>query len=594
MTRVSMDDNGRMAAVFAPLAEIERILKTVDGYVVIANINSNSQAVIGGASKAVEQAIEAVPEGRLQRGAAAGQPRLPHLDRGAGQRAAAADAGAAAPAIAAHPDRGERDRRVLSRRARTSCRRCWIFSARRSPRRCSSSRACARCTTPARACSWKSGRRRRCRDLSRMCSATAPDVVSLFTNHPKIGDIAAFNQALCGLYAAGLGAAAAGSRDRFASAASVERAEPPSAGCTGTAAMHTTQWRYMRSSAVCSPTFSSAAGKFTAAGSGRGRRCPGGNHRRGAGPARNRAHLRRRQCRPHPARRAVHRCDPDAVPARHARQAHHAPGQERQRRARRSRPSTMSRDVIKLAGRGGRFRSGEGVRRFRRPHGGPRPRHAAGDRGGHRCAARCRHPAGDALQDHQQGHAAAGPLGLAGRDARRYRRDLRLRFPGLRLLRRGDRALLRGPRPPRTIGDARRPARAGGGRRTAILRWQEIDRRIDELRAAIEKDPYVFDRRFLFRVLSMGHSQFAEYIGARGPNTQVNAACASTTQAVALAEDWIRAGRCRRVIVIIGRRHHLRPPDGVVRRRLPGQRRGRHRREWWKRPRFPSTAAATA
>ena len=31
------------------------------------------------------------------------------------------------------------------------------------------------------------------------------DVVSLFTNHPKVGDIAAFNQALCGLYAAGLG-----------------------------------------------------------------------------------------------------------------------------------------------------------------------------------------------------------------------------------------------------------------------------------------------------------------------------------------------------------------------------------------------------
>ena len=57
MTRVSMDDNGRMAAVFAPLPEIERILKTIDGYVVIANINSSSQAVIGGASKAVEQAI---------------------------------------------------------------------------------------------------------------------------------------------------------------------------------------------------------------------------------------------------------------------------------------------------------------------------------------------------------------------------------------------------------------------------------------------------------------------------------------------------------------------------------------------------------
>ncbi len=60
----------------------------------------------------------------------------------------------------------------------------------------------------------------------------------------------------------------------------------------------------------------------------------------------------------------------------------------------------------------------------------------------------------------------------------------------------------------------------------------------------------MFDRRFLFRVLSMGHSQLAELIGARGPNTQINSACASTTQAVALAEDWIRAGRCRRVVVV--------------------------------------------
>ena len=73
---------------------------------------------------------------------------------------------------------------------------------------------------------------------------------------------------------------------------------------------------------------------------------------------------------------------------------------------------------------------------------------------------------------------------------------------------------------------------------------------IEELRTAIENEPYVFDRRFLLRVLSMGHSQFAELIGARGPNTQINSACATTAQAVGLAEDWIRAGRCRRVIVI--------------------------------------------
>ncbi|MBI3183216.1 MAG: SDR family oxidoreductase [Myxococcales bacterium] len=77
-----------------------------------------------------------------------------------------------------------------------------------------------------------------------------------------------------------------------------------------------------------------------------------------------------------------------------------------------------------------------------------------------------------------------------------------------------------------------------------------LGRRIDELQKELSEDGYVFDRRFLFQILSMGHAQFAELLGARGPNTQVNAACASTTQATALAEDWIRSGRCRRVVVI--------------------------------------------
>ena len=52
-----------------------------------------------------------------------------------------------------------------------------------------------------------------------------------------------------------------------------------------------------------------------------------------------------------------------------------------------------------------------------------------------------------------------------------------------------------------------------------------------------------FDRRFLFQILAMGHSQVAQFIGARGPNTQCNAACASTAQAVAIAQDWLRVGR---------------------------------------------------
>ena len=78
----------------------------------------------------------------------------------------------------------------------------------------------------------------------------------------------------------------------------------------------------------------------------------------------------------------------------------------------------------------------------------------------------------------------------------------------------------------------------------------EVERRIHDVSRQLENEKYEFDRRFLFRVLSMGHSQLAEHIGARGPNTQVNSACASTTQAVAIAEDWIRAGRCRRVVIV--------------------------------------------
>ncbi|MDH3216907.1 MAG: acyltransferase domain-containing protein, partial [Candidatus Krumholzibacteria bacterium] len=79
---------------------------------------------------------------------------------------------------------------------------------------------------------------------------------------------------------------------------------------------------------------------------------------------------------------------------------------------------------------------------------------------------------------------------------------------------------------------------------------EEIDRKIDEVRTQITKEPHQFNRRFLFRVLSMGHAQFAEHIGARGPNTQLNGACATGTQAVGVAQDWIRAGRCRRVIIV--------------------------------------------
>ena len=73
------------------------------------------------------------------------------------------------------------------------------------------------------------------------------------------------------------------------------------------------------------------------------------------------------------------------------------------------------------------------------------------------------------------------------------------------------------------------------------------DNLAEEISKPQDKD---FDRSFLFRVLNMGHSQFAQLIKAKGPNTANNAACASTPQAIGIAEDWIRAKRCKRVIVI--------------------------------------------
>ena len=51
-----------MAAVSAPIEEVERIVAEVDGYVVLANVNSTNQLVLGGATAAVEQAIEKIVE----------------------------------------------------------------------------------------------------------------------------------------------------------------------------------------------------------------------------------------------------------------------------------------------------------------------------------------------------------------------------------------------------------------------------------------------------------------------------------------------------------------------------------------------------
>ena len=63
---------------------------------------------------------------------------------------------------------------------------------------------------------------------------------------------------------------------------------------------------------------------------------------------------------------------------------------------------------------------------------------------------------------------------------------------------------------------------------------------------------YKFERNILFDIVSLGGAHFAQLIRAKGPNVHLTGACASTTQAIGVAEDWIRTARCERVIVIGG------------------------------------------
>lgn len=80
---------------------------------------------------------------------------------------------------------------------------------------------------------------------------------------------------------------------------------------------------------------------------------------------------------------------------------------------------------------------------------------------------------------------------------------------------------------------------------------RDLDKWYKEASAEMTR-PYELPRYLIFMTLSMGHSQFAQYIKAKGPNTQVNSACASSTLGAAIAQDWIQSGRCKRVIVLGG------------------------------------------
>jgi acyl transferase domain-containing protein/NAD(P)-dependent dehydrogenase (short-subunit alcohol dehydrogenase family) len=563
MTQVAMNDNGRMAAVFAPLEEIERILKTIDGYVVIANVNSSRQGVIGGASKAVGQAMEAFQKAGYDVSAlpvshafhttiVAGaseplrhvlenlhleSPRLPIVANTNGEF------------YPTGPDVVPKMLDILTQQVASpvqfvkGLRTLYDAGARMFV---------------------EVGPKKALQGFAEDVLGGSSDVVSLFTNHPKVGDVVAFNQALCGLYAAGLGRGTAealhGTSVTAATAAAspAETSQPipvaakaaiaSAATVSSSPALPSNGDRYSELGRLFADVLDrgyeivhgqkgvSTAAPVVITGAALG--LPGTEH---IFDDDNIARILRGdqfiKSIPAPFRRAML----DKHITRLMKSENGEPTFE---------TIDSVADVIKLAARGGAFNLED-------EFGIPRERVAALDRDTQLAIA-----AGiDALRD------AGIPLVMRYKTTskgtqlpERWGLPESLRdttgvifasaFPGLDSLademaryyadheRREQLAMLEN-----LLADEIK----ANGHSTLVL---EIKRRIEELRVAIAKEPYVFERRFLLKVLAMGHSQFAEYIGARGPNTQINSACASTTYAVALAEDWIHAGRCSRVIVI--------------------------------------------
>ena len=571
MTKVAVKDNGKMAAVFAPLAEVERVLKTIDDYVVIANINSGQQSVIGGASKGVDQVTEIF----LQAGfnvvplpvshafhtsivAPASEPlreMLEHLDLQSPKLPVVANVNGQF-----YPTGDDAVPQMLDLLALQVASPVQFVKGLNTLYD-----AGARVFVEV-------GPKKALQGFAEEVLGSRGDVVSLFTNHPKVGDIVSFNQALCGLYAAGLGCQSA--QEKVAAEVSVAPVasasvattvatpvalvapeiapakakvappampivEKPAVAAVANAQLHSAPPIAAAPADVREKGWDSYqgpdAGPVTITGAALG--LPGTEHIFDDG---NVARLLRGQQFISQVPPQLRNAMLDKRITRLVKSDNGGPTFE---------TITDVADVIKLAGRGRTF---DLVQEF----GVSAERMAALDR----VTALAIGAGLDALRD------AGIPLVL------RYKTTSKgTQLPdrwGLPDALRDDTGVVFASAFPgygayademeRHYGDhyhreqlsALQELRARIATNGNASVAMDIDRLIIALQAAIDKDPYVLDRRFLFRVLSMGHSQFAEFIGARGPNTQVNAACASTTQAVAVAEDWIRAGRCRRVVIL--------------------------------------------
>jgi malonyl CoA-acyl carrier protein transacylase/NADP-dependent 3-hydroxy acid dehydrogenase YdfG len=584
MASLRVPDTGAMAAVMAPLAEIERIVAAVDGYVVIANINSTHQAVIGGATEAVEQAIEAFAlagytAGRIPVSHAFHTAIVAPVSEPLRQTLARLDLRAAKLPIVANVDGefypadglGVRERMldILGRQVASPVQ--FVKGLR------------TLYEAGARVFVEVGPKRALAGFAEDVLGSAHDDVLAVFTNHPKYGDVPSFNAALCGLYAAGLGYQAQPAPARESTSfpspalalAPAQAGNPistviaPAAFTTSTAptpGATMSEDRYAElgrlvvdlidcgrgilASAAQPGSVSADRPVTTSSAASDGAALTPSDPVVITGAALGLPGTERVFDDENVARILSGEQLIDLVP-RHVRHEMVDKHITRLVKSETGDPvfETIENegDVIKLAGRYGSF---DLIKEF----GVDADRDAALDP----CTRLAIGAGVDALRDAGIPlvlHYHTTTLGTKLPDSWRLPASMRddtgvifaSAFPGYdsfasdlnRYHEDRSRKYALG-----LLEDIR--ARMSAGDVAAA----EVDRRVAELRHKRQAEPFAFDRRFLFRALSMGHSQFAELIGARGPNTQLNAACASTAQALCVAEDWIRSGRCRRVVVV--------------------------------------------
>ncbi len=595
MSKVKVDDNGWMAAVMGPLDVVLSTLNEIDGYVIPANINSYNQVVIGGASKAVERAIEVFTQKGYQAQripvshafhtrivAPASGPLRKQLDR-------FHIAPPRIPLVAnvtgeLYPTTVEEIKDILEKQIASPVQ--WVKGLE------TLYREGVRCFVEV-------GPKKALKGFVDDVLGNKPDVVSLFTNHPKTGTLQSFNQALCGLYAAGYGlvdetittrqdGAAQSSATVAATVASaapsVASASAPVVSASASASAPVVSAPAPTPAPVASATaVVSAPARSTIEEANMVNGIPidtlgkllvqALQGAQAVHPATPGAPVYDRNLPPtgsvvisgtglglpgaekpvmdeQNALRILHGEQfIDLIPERFRRQmlAHNITRVVKSEDGSGSFETLTEPDeVIRLAGRPGPFNLSE-------EYGVPAKLVEALD-----STTQLAMAAGlDALREAGIPLVQTYRRTTTGKDLPdRWMLPEALRdetgvifasaFPGLdRVAEEFERYYTYEHRREQLeMLEALRQTT------TDPATLSEIVRRIGELRSLLEREPYVFDRRFLFRILAMGHSQFAEYIGARGPNTHVNAACAATTQAIAIAEDWIRTGRCRRVLVI--------------------------------------------